>query len=263
MCPGGAEQFCAEYQAVYDAMTNPPDADIAIQQDIMVRALVAGGVWTKLDIFYLFAQQSNADGEALINWINPGTFDATLVNAPAFASLEGFTGDGASAYINANWNPTSHGVNYTLNDCAAGYYTRTNNNHNSTCFGMRDDTIGARTYIELKAAGDLAYGYVNTGGSFSSTITDTSGLYIVRKYDAANASISRNGVTDTKVEASVGVPDVNLYFLATNDDDSNTRDETDRQISMGFAGKLTVADVTVFTNAIEAYMDSNGKGVIP
>jgi hypothetical protein len=67
--------FVSEYNVVYRAMTTKPAADVAEAQNDMVKTLVDNGRWSKLDIFYLYAQSTNDDGEALLDWKQPAGGD--------------------------------------------------------------------------------------------------------------------------------------------------------------------------------------------
>jgi hypothetical protein len=59
--------------------------------------------------------------------------------------------------------------------------------------------------------------------------------------------------------ASTDVPDDDIQILAQ----SNTLGYSSKQHALAFAGAgLDQSEVTAFTNAVETYMDSNGKGVI-
>lgn len=99
--------FDADAQAIFGAFTTPPDDTRKGLINAYVLALKAGGVWNSLDGLYVFAA---ADSQAaLINWRNPGTHDATLVNAPTFTQDRGFTGNGTNSYVNSNFNPLPQG----------------------------------------------------------------------------------------------------------------------------------------------------------
>ena len=87
--------FYDEYDPIYAAFTTKPSSTIAAYQEALVYSLdtldFAGGasVWDRMDVFYVFA--NNIEANALINWVNPGTFDADNVSSTSFTAYEGFT----------------------------------------------------------------------------------------------------------------------------------------------------------------------------
>jgi len=264
MCPSG-DQFCAEYRAVYDAMTNPPDADIAAQQDIIVRALVAGSVWAKLDVFYLFAQQSNADGEALINWINPGTHDATLVNAPLFTSLEGFTGDGASACINTNYNPTIDAIHLSKNSTSICAYSRSNiGAAQKTIIGGSSGANDITQCIAKWTGGDM-YGNINQTSSATPNVilADTLGMIIWNRSGAADKEFYQNKIlkTSTNADNSNILTNKNIYIFCFNDGGVLKQFHNGQLSMISLGSSFNIDDVDNMTDAVQAYMTSNGKQV--
>ena len=122
----GGSGYSTQYDAVYNAMTNKPDATNAGYQDTLVTALVDGGYWARMDAFWCFAQENNDDSEALINWINPGTTDADNPTGTSWTTLEGYTGNGTDDYISTNWISDTHGSNYVLDSATFGIYVRNN-----------------------------------------------------------------------------------------------------------------------------------------
>jgi hypothetical protein len=119
----GGGGFDADYQAVLDYATTQgytlPSAGQQTLQNQLVVDLKAGGIWNKLDTFAVFATDGSSDF-ALIDWIRLS--DYTAVNSPAFTTNVGFSGNGTSAYVNTNFNPSTSGVNYTLNDASRIMY---------------------------------------------------------------------------------------------------------------------------------------------
>lgn len=112
--------FDADYQAVLNRATALgyalPSAAQQILQNQLVLDLKSAGVWTKLDVLYIFANDSGADF-ATLNWKNPNAHQATAVNSPVFTTNVGFTGNATNQqYIDTNFNPATSGVNYTLNN---------------------------------------------------------------------------------------------------------------------------------------------------
>jgi hypothetical protein len=115
--------FDADYQAVLDYATTQgytlPSASQQLLQNQLVVDLKDGGIWSKLDTFAVFATDGNSDF-ALIDWIR--LTDYTAVNSPAFTTNVGFIGNGTSAYVDTNFNPSISGINYTLNDASRIMY---------------------------------------------------------------------------------------------------------------------------------------------
>jgi len=120
------ESFDADYQAILDRATTLgytlPSASVQAKQNTLLTSMKADGVWAKLDVFYVFAQDGGS-AFGTLNWKNPNANQSTLVNAPTFVSNGGFTGNGTSSYIDTNFNPATQGVQYTLNNASRYFFT--------------------------------------------------------------------------------------------------------------------------------------------
>ena len=264
--PTGRSTYCSEYTVVYKKLVelgDVPDAVIAAQQDLMVRQEVAYVGWADVyDIKYVLAQQTNNGGGALINWINPGTFDATLVNAPAFASFEGFTGGGASVYINTNYNPATQAINYFKDSCGINIYIRNNVDENCRDFGSKNiDYITA----EIRDGNVITYWINTTNSSGVAGITDSRGLWCFqRENDAANQKVYRNDtLIRTEADASTNIPDANIFILCYNNGGIPQAFSTKQVSAFTIGNYLNASQRTISQSAIETLMDYNGKGVIP
>lgn len=255
------KKFVVEYQAIYNSFTIKPSAVIAAAQNTMVKALVNSGVWVKLDVFHLYAGHTNANGESLINWINPGTSNATAVNSPVFTSLEGFLGDGVSTYINTNYASSTDAINYTQNSASYGVYSRTDIDENVVSIGLNDTTHDSN--LQLRAT-NLAKIRINTGANSTVANTNSLGFYIANRVLSTHQEMWKNKVRIINAaQASSGMPTIDFYVLAWNNM-SVPGLFANKQISMGFCGGgLTQSNIENLTDAFETYMDSNGKGVIP
>lgn len=109
----------SEYQAVLDyadsqGYQRPSYAQCALQ-DALVGDLKDAGVWSKLDVFYVFATDGDSDF-ASINWKDPNNYEITEVNSPTFTTNKGWSTDGTSSYINTNYNFATDSNYYTQND---------------------------------------------------------------------------------------------------------------------------------------------------
>lgn len=108
-------QVDSDYQAVLDYATTQgytlPSASQKLLQEQLIKDLKTAGIWSKLDIFYVFATDGDSDF-ASINWKDPNNHEITEVNSPTFTTNVGFIGDGVSAYLNCNFDPSTDRVNY-------------------------------------------------------------------------------------------------------------------------------------------------------
>jgi len=247
--------FISEYQSVYDAMTSKPNNDVANAQDAMVSSLVADGIWSNLDVLYIYAQHTNGDSEALINWINPGTTDGTLNNSPTFAALEGFTAiDTGDHYVKTNWDPSNNGSNFTQNDASFGVYVRTDTSITRPIIGNTNNRIYPRD-----ASDDAQFSVTDT--SFvADTNADARGFYIAQRTASNSAKLYKNG---SEIVSTANASEA----LTTNDFTVGRAfgsNETTQQFSVAFmGGSFTSQERSDFEDAIETYMESNGKGIIP
>lgn len=118
--------YDSDYQAILDRATTlgytlPSDA-VKLKQNTLLTSMKADGVWAKLDVFYVFAQDGGS-AFATLNWKNPNANQASIASSPTFVSNGGFTGNGTSSFIDTNFNPATQGVQYTQNDASRYFFT--------------------------------------------------------------------------------------------------------------------------------------------
>jgi hypothetical protein len=170
---GGGGGFDADYQAVLDYATTQgytlPSAGQQALQNQLVVDLKDGGIWSKLDTFGVFATDGDSDF-ALIDWIR--LTDYTAVNSPTFTTNQGFTGDGVSAYIDTNFNPSTSGVNYTLNNASRGIHVVNAGNG----LGL-DGTLNTGSNLANRMlGGNSSIQSINQGNSALNAAVDLSGI---------------------------------------------------------------------------------------
>ena len=252
--------YSAEYQSVYDSFTSKPTALVAAAQDTMVRALVAAGVWSKLDLFYVMAGHTNGGGESFTNWMNPGTFDLSELDGTpkAFVAFEGFTGSG-DGRLTTGWNISTDSVNYTQDDAGVGCYVRTNILEAGFEFG----NASGNTQLGTRYTGDAYYGNVNAAGGvdiINDANNDSRGFFVMNRTSSTALNLYKNASSSgssIKTSTALSAQDIHLCGYTTSLFST-------KQLSVFFIGaSLNGTEITAFTNAVEAYMDSNGKGVIP
>lgn len=117
--------FSAQYQAVLteataQGYTLPSPAQQA-KQNTLMDTLISSGVFAKLDLILVFANDGSKEF-ACINWKNPSGTKASLVNSPTFTTNLGFNSNGSSSYIDTNFNAATQGVNFTNNNAGEFAY---------------------------------------------------------------------------------------------------------------------------------------------
>lgn len=250
------KNYKPQYQTVYDSFTTKPDVSIANAQNTLVKTLVDSGTWSKLDLFYCFAQ--NASDNALINWINPGVFNAINASSWAFTQYSGFIGANDATNILTGWDPSNNRNNYQLTACSIGAYLASSSTNNGS-FPAMCQKIGSTAYSSIIPAWNNTYVRLNTTSPFSAgTTTDARGLFIGVRKDSSISSYKNNqrlGIGTTTTSSIVGFSQDyeiggygTFYNLHTN--------------SVAFiGGTLTDLDVSTLYSAIQTYMTVNGKQV--
>ncbi len=258
--------YSAEYQAVYDAMTNKPTSEIAEHQDAMVMALVAGGYWARMDLFYCMAQYSNAAGEAQINWPNPGTYDLTDPGStsPTFNSLEGFTGDGESMYLSTGFNPSTDTTAASRLSMSIGVYTRSSVYATKYAMGVRaDDLVAYRITLCPRSASGTQLFWVSAASQTSLSVPSSLGTHLVTRRGVNDVQGYRNGIsTGISTVDAYPVPNYNIYLLAQNNKDTADAFYTGQISFAWLMDGASTDDALAIHNIIETYMDAIGKGVV-
>ncbi len=242
---GGA--FDSDYQAVLNYATTQgytlPSAGQQTLQNQLVLDLKAGGVWSKLDTFAVFATNGNIDF-ALIDWIRLTQY--TAVNSPTFTSNEGFTGDGTSSYVDTNFNPSTSGVNYTLNNASRYFFP-----HAFVSTGRIDGTTS--TAVNSIVRSSLATQRINSGSgnlSLSFDYTAVINPKSIHRTSLTSVDLFNGTVGTTGVQTSASILNSNQFVLRSG---TSYGSHTASAYAMGSS---LVAENTDFVNAYNTYKSS-------
>jgi len=82
--------------------------------------LKKNGLWGKFDILYFFAINDSKE-QAALNFIKPLLYACTINGGMQFDVNQGFL-SGNGKFLDTNFNPSSHGENYTLDDASRILY---------------------------------------------------------------------------------------------------------------------------------------------
>lgn len=231
--------------ALFAAFSAPPNnARKTVISDLIIRLRYAE-LWLKIDYLQIYAaHDTNA---ALKNWKNPGTGDATLVNAPTFTADRGYTTDGSTNYVETNFN-FSTATLYTQNSAHWGFWSRTSGQTTNPT-GWMDGTDG--TAIQPRGSTDQSSHRINHAAATLGASTDGSGLFIASRSTSSNHVLSRNGVsiatgTATSVARNNASPSLGRSTAVAF---------TPREWSMSCGGaNLSATERVLIYNALNTYM---------
>ena len=231
----------ADYQAVLDKGTTEgytlPSASQQEHQNTLVTDLKSAGVWSKLDVLYVFATDGDSNF-ATLNFKSPSSYQATKVNAPTH-SANGFTGENsAQRHLDTNFNPaTASSPNFVSGDGSVGVYIKTASSVNAQCYFGNDaygTTMreGSTDKLQTKPVGiagnsnnQLAY-FTHTDANESVQIWDTTvkvtDATIGSVADRGNFAILAEGTSGTSTRYSVAT--IGLFFIGSAIADSERTD---------------------------------------
>jgi hypothetical protein len=227
-----------------------------IKQNNLVLSLKAGGIWNKLDVLYIFANDGGSDF-ATLNWKAPTLNQATLINTPTFTANEGFIGNGTSSYINTNYTPSTIGNNYQLNDCSFGYwaFSGLQTGGSRVNIGTRNSSVSGLTYPVGVSENSL---FINTNNITNVTLTSSANLGL-RHFNRVSSSGSRyynsTGLVGSNTNISSDISNFPFFISALNS--ANTASFfTITEISIMFAGASLANENTALNNAFNTYITS-------
>ncbi len=262
----GLPMLRPETLALLDSFTVPvASLACALAYDGLISALIAGGVWDKLNgLWVMWAHDEQA---ARVNLKQP-SMAATNINAMAFTPFRGFTGDGASSYLDTGFNPDADG---------AGIYTQ-NSAHLSSWvvedpapatgsgavgqLGGSSSTTGAFFLIPRGGGAGVARVRLNWSsavGNFADLAVPQGsalGLRVISRVADDTADIYSNGVFVSEIErGSDGVAGLNFGIGRAV---STYSPATHGAASLG-AG-LTAPEQAVLYHALNAHRHALGAG---
>lgn len=247
---GGRPSFEPEALALFARMSSPPASDRAVLINALIKSLKTDGVWAKLDALYLLAAAETQVSR--LNWIG-GVHDLSAVNGPTFALDRGYTGNGASAYLDTGFVPSAAvGSQYALNSASAAVWCRTA----ATDVGAAIGTISARSMeIYPRFTDSNAYARANTLVNLTASAPSGVGLYHINRTASNATQLYKNGVlAASSAAASSSLPNSAIAFLR-----STATYSYSGEVAAGwFGASLTGAEAAAMYAAINTYLTAIG-----
>ena len=245
-------------QAVIDQMSSAPtEARARIYDDKIIRPLIQGGVWSKLDLFYILA--SHHTQAATLNWKAPTTFALTATGTPTFTTDRGMTYDGSTNYHDTAYRWETAGLNGALDSHFMAGWSRTSGTTTNGCFGGVQ-TTGATTVAALnpRNASDNFTSRINDATTFNNANTDGTGFYGASRTASNVKRAFKNGsqIGADQTTASTTGADFSYIIGGVN---SGAPGLAAREIAFAAAGGgLTVAEMATLYSAVNDYLTAVG-----
>lgn len=247
-----------ESKKLFSNMTSIPDSARKRTINSLIKRLKNDGTWNLIDVLWVMA--SHDQQAARLNWKSPGNFTLTEVNTPTWTANQGYTGDGASTYLNTSWDASNNGVNYTQNSASKGAYIRTNSQEAGFALGALGAANGSHI-VPRNASNQLLFRENQASSTTIASVTASTGLISTTRTSSTAIEAFRNGTSlGTASVASTAVESIDFYIMAFNNNGSASG-YTSRQQSVAYIGSGSINQTLLF-NAIEEYMDAIGSGVI-
>jgi hypothetical protein len=245
----------------YNSLSVKPSKGLLRDLNSLMDGLASNAIYPSLDLFHPIGGMETDEQRLRPIKTTSSTKTFTAVNSPTL-NVNGVTGDGATNYINTNWNPSTNGVAYTLNSAFYGVYSRTQGALGANAASVWDGT-NINT-LNTRFTDDRFYGRINqsAGTSFSVANTDGRGLFVVKRTASNAVALFKNGSSiATASDVSTARPVGDLYLCSRNN--SGTADSfwAGNAAAIFAGGALSTANELIYYNLIQAYMTARGINV--
>lgn len=255
----------SELTTYITGLTTPLSSAQLVRINTLIKALKTGLSITNLsdafDCMYILAGET---AESSLKNLVKNLHHATNVNACTHTQYEGYKGNATDNYIDYNYNPTSHADNYSLNNASFGVYIRTGWSSGTNGLEIGSDlSTGLRVTSPSSNKGRAGINSADvltiTAGNFSNIIKAS--FFIIRRADNTNIVINRAKtlISPDSAEASADLPNADFESFGG----FSGIGYSDSQQSFVFIGRaFSEANEGIIIDAVEAYMDANGKGIL-
>jgi hypothetical protein len=235
--------------ALFARFTTPPTSARKVLIDNLVRSLKAGGVWSKLDAFFILAAADNQ--AARRNWIQDA-YNLTAVSGPTFVADRGYTADGLTSYLDSGFNPTTApSPKFALNSACVGAWVRTDVNED------KGECGNDNAFVRGRRGATLLPGYRanDTTTRNGNAIATSAGLTSWSRSGAAAITVYKDGaINATAVFASVALANANMRVCSSGTGLISTK----QNVASFWGQSLSDAEQATIYSAISTYLTAVG-----
>lgn len=243
----------AETITLLNSITTDPDSGQIQRINAMFTSLKSNEIWDKLDALYVLAAPDAQT--ALLNWKNPGTFDATATNSPTFTAYRGYTFDGATNYLEII-NPTA-ATFFTQDSAHISVWTLITTIGLGPVMGWNDGTDA--TLINPAAVDGKVQTRINgisTAQTAAGVSSDASGFYLGNRPSSTEDQLYKNNTTLISSHSSTSQA---VNNVALNIGRSTATAFCAQQVAAAtVGGSLTTTEVLVLYRTLRSYLRDLG-----
>lgn len=252
---GAAPARHAATTALLARMTTSPSSARCDLIDQLIVALVAAGVWAKLDVLHVIAAHDAQ--AALLNWKGDSANLTVGGGAPVFVADRGYFTDGVDDYLDWNWAP-ANGVNYTQNGASIGAWLRSGGQRANAPVGSGTAAV---VLLSPRNATDKTAIRLNQSATSTSTTGNSDGYGLVAADRAASNSVQiyRQGLAVDTAFTTASASSSNTVRI--NSGRTNSTFVEQQFCAQWAGGHLTAAEHLDLYIALSAYLTA--VGVVP
>lgn len=194
--PGGEDPgtgYGLEAEALFARFTVQPDGARKTLINDLITALKNAGAWALLEGFYVLAAHDEQAGRR--NW-KADAYNLTPFNGPVFTMDRGYTGDGASAYLDTGFDIVAGSALWDADTdmCLGGY--------------LADSPVPSEYYLGRSGAANISMrtpdgakwiSRIMRASDTTHTTTLTKGAFAIRRTSAVDVATYADGNEQTSV----------------------------------------------------------------
>ncbi len=249
----GGTTYLPQTVALLNQMTTKPTAFQKNSINTFISTLISTlGTWNPGNMLQIYGMQDSQASK--INWFKPSatlaTFNGTYYHQPYW----GVRGDATTVYIDTNFNPSTAGGAFTLNDgehMVFSNYADDVNSGYSAGHGNGSDSNSLR--IKLPGSNLATYSGNDVGTTNTNDPGTGVGLYACKITTGHNA-LKINGVTiENTARTITAIPNSKDYVLAFDDNGSLYQPTGAHVYARMWCQGLTDAQSIAITNALNTF----------
>lgn len=215
--------------AWYNSLAVKTSNALTTALNTLSQGLFDDGDWAKLDLFGLVGGMETQ--EQRLRPLVTTSGDDFVINGAPVLNANGFNPNASGGYLDLKWNPTTDGVQYTLNSAFISSYCHNDDIAYSNVMLGSADSLGAQSAYPLRN-GTVLSGIINNDGSALVPTIDNgvTSYYTAVVLNGGNITLHKNAVTNAAAFASPQLPIYDFYGGELNIED----------VAGGFGGIMTL-----------------------